>query len=219
VTRDGAGPPLSELEEYATELFVQEDPLLAELRAEMEARDFPLIQVPARTGQLLSILVRACGARRVLEVGALGGYSALWMASALPADGRLLTLEKEREHAELAREFIERAGRSEVIEVRVGNATDLLPAVDDQGTWDVVFLDADKERYGFYLKHAERLLRPGGLLLADNVFWQGRILEESGEADEATRALQEFNRALAGHSSFDATIVPVDHDTHDILLR
>jgi predicted O-methyltransferase YrrM len=209
VTGDGAGPPLSELERYATDLFVREDPLLAELRAELEARGFPTIQVPARTGLLLSILVRACSARRVLEVGALGGYSALWMASALPANGRLLTLEKREEHAELAREFIERAGRSEVIEVRVGNATDLLPAVEEEGRWDVVFLDADKERYGFYLKQAERLLRPGGLLLADNVFWQGRILDESGEADEATRALQEFNRTLAGHSSFDATILPV----------
>lgn len=209
MTPDGSGPPRSELEQYATDLFVREDPLLAELRAELEGRGFPTIQVPARTGLLLSILVRACSARRVLEVGALGGYSALWMASALPANGHLLTLEKNEEHASLAREFIERAGRSEVIEVRVGNAADLLPAVEDEGRWDVVFLDADKERYGFYLKHAERLLRPGGLLLADNVFWQGRILDESGEADEATRSLQEFNRSLAGHSSFDATILPV----------
>ncbi len=209
MSSDGSGPPRSELEQYATDLFVREDPLLAELRAELEARGFPQIQVPARTGLLLSILVRACGARRVLEVGALGGYSALWMASALPGNGRLVTLEKEEAHAELAREFIERAGRSEVIEVLVGNAQDLLPGMDDEGRWDVVFLDADKERYGFYLKHAERLLRPGGLLLADNVFWQGRILDDAGEADEATRALQEFNRTLAGHPSFDATILPV----------
>jgi predicted O-methyltransferase YrrM len=209
MTKDGSGPPRSELERYAAELFVQEDPLLAELRAELEARGFPTIQVPARTGLLLSILVRACGARRVLEVGALGGYSALWMASALPAEGRLLTLEKEPEHAELAREFIERAGRAEVIEVRVGNAAELLPAIDDEGRWDLVFLDADKERYGTYLKHAERLLRPGGLVVADNVFWHGKILEDPGEADESTRALQEFNRSLAGHPSFDATILPV----------
>lgn len=209
MTGDGTGPPRSELEQYAADLFVREDPLLADLRAELEARGFPTVQVPARTGLLLSILVRACGARRVLEVGALGGYSALWMASSLPPEGRLVTLEKEPKHAELAREFIERAGRSELIEVRVGNAVDLLPAVEDDGRWDVVFLDADKARYGLYLKHAERLLRPGGLLLADNAFWQGRVLEEAGEADEATRALQEFNRTLAGHPSFDATILPV----------
>jgi len=209
VSADGSGPPRSELEQYATDLFVREDPLLAELRAEMESRDLPMIQVPARTGLLLSILVRACGARRVLEVGTLGGYSALWMAPSLPAEGRLVTLEQSPDHAELAREFIERAGRSEHMEVRVGNAAELLPAVEDEGRWDVIFIDADKERYGFYLKHAERLLRPGGLLLADNVFWQGRNLEETGEADETTRAPQEFNRALAGHSSFDATILPV----------
>jgi len=209
VSRDGAGPPRAELEQYATDLFVREDPLLAELRAEMESRDLPMIQVPARTGLLLSILVRACDARRVLEVGTLGGYSALWMASSLPPEGRLLTLEQSPDHAELAREFIHRAGRSEHMEVRVGNADELLPGVEDEGKWDVVFIDADKERYGFYLKQAERLLRPGGLLLADNVFWQGRILEETGEADESTKALQEFNRALAGHASFDATILPV----------
>lgn len=207
---DGSGPPRSELEAYAEELFVREDPLLAELRAEQEARGFPLIQVPARTGHLLSILVRAVSARRVVEVGTLGGYSALWMAKALTRDGsRLVTLERSPEHAALAREFIDRAGRREMVEVRVGDASEILPELGPDGGWDLVFVDADKERYGVYMKQAERLLRPGGLLVADNVFWQGRVLEESGEADDATRALQDFNRALAGHDAFDATILPV----------
>ncbi len=211
---DGSGPPRSELERdsleaYAEELFVREDPLLAELRAELHARGFPLIQVPARTGLLLSILVRACGARKIVEVGTLGGYSALWMSRALPGNGRLVTFELDDERAALAREFVDRAGRSEVIEVQVGDAAELLPALGPDGGWDLVFLDADKERYGAYLKQAERLLRPGGLLLADNAFWKGRVLEESAQADAQTRALQEFNRALAGHPSFDATILPV----------
>ena len=209
MSRDGSGPPRSELEAYAQELFVREDPLLAELRAEQEARGFPLIQVPARTGQLLGILIRAVAARKVVEVGTLGGYSALWMAKALPSDGRLVTLEKSPEHAALAREFIDRAGRTEMVEVRVGDAADLLQDLGPAGGWDAMFLDADKERYGIYLKHAERLLRPGGLLLADNVFWRGRVLQEAGEADAATHALQDFNRALAGHDAFDATILPV----------
>lgn len=207
--KDGAGPPRSALERYAEDLFAREDPLLAELRAEMEGRGFPLIQVPARTGQLLSILVRAVGARKIVEVGTLGGYSALWMAKALPAHGRLLTLEVDSGHAELAREFVERAGRGEVVEVRVGDAAEILPEIGPDAGWDVVFLDADKERYSTYLRQAERLLRPGGLLVADNAFWRGRILEEADEADAATRALQEFNRTLAGHASFDATILPV----------
>lgn len=209
MSSDGAGPPRSELEDYAQELFVREDPLLAELRAEQEARGFPLIQVPARTAHLLGILIRAVGARKVVEVGTLGGYSALWMAKALPNDGRLVTLEKSPDHAALAREFIDRAGRAEMVEVRVGDALDLLHELGPDGGWDVMFVDADKERYGVYLRHAERLLRPGGLLLADNVFWQGRVLDDTGDADGATRALQDFNRALAGHDRFDATILPV----------
>ena len=110
---------------------------------------------------------------------------------------------------EFAREFIDRAGRAEMVEVRLGNAVDILQDLGPDGGWDAMFVDADKERYGTYLKHAQRLLRPGGLLLADNVFWQGRILDDSAEADTATRALQDFNRALAGHDQFDATILPV----------
>ncbi len=204
-----SGPSREELEDYAQALFVREDPILAELRAEQEARGFPSIQVPARTGHLLSILLRAVGARRVVEVGTLGGYSALWIAKALPADGRVVTMESEPEHASLAREFIDRAGRAEMVEVRQGNAVDLLQELGPDGGWDAMFVDADKERYGVYLKQAQRLLRPGGVLLADNVFWQGRILDDSDEADAATRALQDFNRALAGHDHFDATILPV----------
>lgn len=203
------GPSRAELEDYAQDLFVREDPLLVELRAEQEARGFPSIQVPARTGHLLAILLRAVGARKVVEVGTLGGYSALWIAKALPSDGRVVTLEKEPEHAALAREFIDRAGRAEMVEVRLGDAVEVLQDLGPDGGWDAMFVDADKERYGVYLKHAQRLLRPGGLLMADNVFWQGRILDDSEEADAATRALQDFNRALAGHDQFDGTILPV----------
>lgn len=209
MTRDGSGPPRSELEAYAQELFVREDPLLAELRAEQEARGLPLIQVPARTGHLVGLLIRAASARKVIEVGTLGGYSALWIAKALPSDGRLITLEKVPEHAALAREYIDRAGRAEMVEVRVGDAVDLLQDIGPDGGWDAMFVDADKERYGTYLRQAERLLRRGGLLLADNVFWKGRVLADAEEGDTATRALQDFNRALAGHDAFDATILPV----------
>ena len=204
--RSGTPPPRDPLERYAADLFDREDPLLTELRAEMERRGFPLIQVPVRTGLLLRILVAATAARSVLEIGTLGGYSALWMAAALPAGGRILSLEKETERAALAREFIEVAGVEGLVEVREGVAAELLPGIGPEGGYDLVFLDADKESYTLYLEHAARLLRPGGLLLADNAFWQGRVLEEAG--DPATEGIQAFNRALAASEAFLATIVP-----------
>lgn len=207
-TRSGSGEPRDALERYAAELFRAEEPLLAELREETERRGFPLVQVPARTGLLLRILVTATGARRILEVGTLGGYSSLWMAAALPPGGRLLTLEKSAEHAALAREFVERASLADVVEVREGVAADLLPAIGPDGRFDLVFLDADKESYLLYLDHAARLLRPGGLFLADNAFWHGRVLEREPE-DAATIGIQAFNRALARSESFLATILPV----------
>lgn len=207
MTRDGAGPPRDELEAYADRLFDREDGLLAALRREMEVRGFPMIQVPARTGLLLHVLVKATGARRVLEVGTLGGYSAIWMARALPDDGRLVTVEKSSKHAALARDFLERGGQGRV-EVREGRAADILPKIGPDGSWDIVFLDADKESYTAYLGEARRLLRPGGLLLADNAFWGGRVLEEDPE-EAATLGIQAFNRAVAEDPAFVATILPV----------
>lgn len=205
---DGTGPPRDALEAWADRLFTREEPLMEELRAALDERGFPLIQVPARTGLLLRVLVAATGARRILEIGTLGGYSALWMGAELPPDGRLLTLEKEPEHAALARDFVARAGLADRVEVREGVAAELLPDVGPDGAFDLVFLDADKESYTGYLEHARRLLRPGGLLVADNAFWQGRVLDDAPD-DEATRGIVAFDRALAEASDFMATIVPV----------
>lgn len=197
-----------DLAAYTDDLFVREDPLLVELRAEMEARGFPMIHVPARTGLLLQILVRATRARRIVEVGTLGGYSALWMARALSEGGWLVTLEKEPAHAALAREFAERAGLSEAVEVREGRALDLLRQIGPDGSVDLVFLDADKESYPAYLAEARRLLRTGGILVADNAFWKGRVLGEPDADDASARGVRAFNRALAEDAHFTATIVP-----------
>ncbi len=204
----GTGPPRDALEQYAVDLFVREEPHLVELREEMERRGLPLIQVPARTGLLLRILVAATSARRVLELGTLGGYSALWMATEMPSNGRLLTLEESPRHAALAREFIERAGLSGVVEVRVGVAGDLLKAIGPPGSFDMIFLDADKESYLLYLEHARRLLRPGGIMVADNAFWDGRVLEDEPE-DSSTVGMKAFNKALAASEAFTATVLPV----------
>lgn len=205
---DGTGPPRDALEAWTDDLFTREPPLLAELRGELEARGFPLIQVPARTGLLLRILVAASGARRILEIGTLGGYSAIWMGGALPPDGRLLTLEKSPEHAALARDFLGRAGLDDRVEVREGVAAALLPDIGPERSFDLVFLDADKESYTGYLEHARRLLRPRGLVVADNAFWQGRVLDDEPD-DASTRGIVAFDRALAAADDFLATILPV----------
>ncbi len=173
----------------------------------MELRGLPPIQVPPLTGRTLQVLVSATGATRVLEVGTLAGYSAIWMARGMPPGSTLLTLEVQEDRADLARTFVSRAGLDDRIEVRVGPAAQLLPGVGPDGSFDLVFLDADKEGYPSYLDHAARLLRVGGVVLADNAFWHGKVI---GDLDEpALRGVQAFNRALAWSERFRSTILPV----------
>ena len=195
--------------DYISRLFAQEDPLLASLREEADRSGLPPIAISPDEGRLLQVLLTAVKARRVLEVGTLGGYSAIWMARALPAEGRLLSLEIEPHHAEFARRYIDRAGLSSRVEVRVGRALDILPSLDGE-KFDVVFLDADKEPLPTYFDWAMRLLRPGGLLLADNTLWGGRVLDDE-ERDEKTSAVREFNRRMANDPRILGIIVP----THD----
>jgi predicted O-methyltransferase YrrM len=190
-------------------LFAPEDPVLLGLREDADRAGLPPIAISADTGRLLQVLIRAVGARSVLEVGTLGGYSAVWMARALPPDGRIVTLELEPAHAEFARAHLEAAGLADRVEIRVGRALQLLPALDGE-QFDLVFLDADKEPLPTYLEWALRLLRPGGAIVADNALWGGRVLDER-VADEATLAVREFNRRLAGDPRITSIVVP----THD----
>lgn len=199
-------PVTPALTEYVEGLFAQDDEVLRDLRVALVDHGMPAIQVSRSTGRILQLLVALTGGHRVLEVGTLGGYSAIWMGRGLAPGGRLTTLELDPNHAELARRFLKRAGLVDQVEVVVGDARTVLPDLGPDGGFDLVFLDADKEGYATYAAHAWRLLRPGGLLLADNVLWSGRVLEEP--EDEATRAIQEFNAYLAGGQS-PATILPV----------
>lgn len=205
-----AGHEAVALSEWATDLFAREDEVLSELRAEMQRRDMPSIAVSAEEGKLLHVLVTAIGARRILEIGTLGGYSAIWMARALPADGHLLTLELEEKHAEVARMFAHRAGLDRVIEVRVAPALESLARLEQQSTppFDICFIDADKQSYPKYLDYALRLVRPGGLILGDNAFLSGRILDRSDPTDSAA-AMREFNRRIATDSRLVSVIVPI----------
>ena len=193
--------------DYVARLFAPEDELLMSLREEADRTGLPPIAISPDTGRLLQVLLTAIRAERVLEVGTLGGYSAIWIARSLRAGGRLLSIEIDPAHAEFARRYLRRAGVEEKVEVRVGRALDVLASLDGE-VFDAMFLDADKEPLPTYFDWALRLLRPGGLLIADNALWGGRVLDPE-TADEGTRGIREFNRRLASDQRVTGTIVPV----------
>jgi len=195
------------VDEYIASLFARDDDVLAALREAADREGLPPISISAVTGRLLQILLSAIGATRVLEVGTLGGYSAIWMARALPEAGRVVTIEVDERHAEFARRYFARAGLEARIDLRIGRALDVLPAFDGE-RFDAIFLDADKEPLPTYFDWALRLLRPGGLLIADNALWGGRVLDPE-TADEGTKGVREFNQRMASDDRVRGTIVPV----------
>jgi predicted O-methyltransferase YrrM len=195
--------------DYISALFAPEDQLLASLREEADRTGLPPIAVSADEGRLLQVLLTSIRARRVLEVGTLGGYSAIWMARALREDGELISIEIEPKHAEFARRYLERAGLRDRVDIRVGRALDVLPSLDGE-QFDAIFLDADKEPMPNYFEWALRLLRPGGLLIADNTLWGGKVFDDA-ERDEKTTAVREFNRRMATDPRILSILVP----THD----
>ena len=195
--------------DYIAGLFGAEDELLASLREEADRTGLPPIAISADEGRLLQVLLTAINARRVLEVGTLGGYSAICMARVLPPGGRLLSIEIDDTHAAFARKYIDRAALTERIDVRVGRALDVLPSLDGE-RFDAIFLDADKEPLPTYFEWGVRLVRPGGLIIGDNALWGGKVYV-SDELDETTRAVREFNRRMATDPRVLGIIVP----THD----
>ncbi|NNG05035.1 MAG: O-methyltransferase [Inquilinus sp.] len=194
------------VERYIDDLFVPADPALDAALAAQSA-GLPDIQVSAGQGKLLYLLARLCGARRILEIGTLAGYSAIWLGRALRVDGRLITLEVNAEHAAMARTNLDRAGLGGRVEVLVGTALETLPrlAAGVDAPFDLVFLDADKTGYVAYLDWALELTRPGGLILADNVVRGGTVLDAG--ADAAAQGARAFNAALAADPRVEAIVV------------
>ncbi len=192
-------------EAYLRTRYWQEDDLLRALREDLERRG-PAIQVSAETGRLLATLVAAVGARRVLEVGTLFGYSGVWLSRALPPDGVLDTLELSDVHADAAEEWFARAGVADRVTVRRGPALSTLATL--VGPYDVAFLDAAKVEYPDYARHAARLLRPGGVLLADNAIWSGRPADLAA-TDEDTEGIRRFHDAMAADPAWASTVLPV----------
>jgi caffeoyl-CoA O-methyltransferase len=193
-------------ERYVTELFAPEDPILAAIRAGHAAANLPAINISPEEGKLLHLLLRMVRARAVLEIGSLGGYSGVWLARALPEDGRLTTIERDPRHAKLAREAFAAAGLTQRVQLLEGSALDILPTLAPG--FDAVFIDADKEPLPEYFRWGMHLLREGGLLLCDNSFNHGAALDPNDSSPTAV-GVREFNRLAARDSRLIATIVPV----------
>ena len=202
--------PWTPVDDYLAGLFVGADSDLEKAVRDSTAAGLPEIQVSPTQGKLLHLLVRLRSARAILEIGTLGGYSAICMARALPPGGRLITLEFEPKHAEVARANIARAGLADRVDVRLGRALDLLPQVekDRVGPFDLVFIDADKENNPRYFDWALRLTRPGSLILVDNVVREGRVLEAES-ADASVQGTRKVLSMMASEPRVTATALQV----------
>src|SRR5947209_6942019 len=167
------------VDRYITDLLVPPDPALDEALRASAAAGLPAINVSPNQGKLLHLLARLRGARTILEVGTLGGYSTIWLARALPDDGRLVTLESDPKHAAIARGNIARAGVADRVELRLGRALDTLPrlAEEGRGPFDLIFIDADKPNNPDYFAWAVKLARPGSLIVVDNVVRDGAVAD------------------------------------------
>jgi predicted O-methyltransferase YrrM len=190
---------------YIAERLVGDDPVLAQALADSRAAGLPPISVSAPQGKLLALLVRLTGARRVLEVGTLGGYSTIWLARALPPDGRLDTLEIDPRHAEVARANLARAGLADTVTVHVGPAIETLPGLP--GPYELVFVDADKRNNPAYVRAALEKVPPGGVIVVDNVVRGGRIVEPGAHEDADVAGTRATYDLLAAEPRLDATAI------------
>ena len=203
-----------DLLDYSRNLFAPPDSLLIELTE--AAHDFGMPvgwEITPDVGRLFQLLCRAVGARKVLEFGTLAGHSALWFARSLPSLGKVFSIEINPDYAQFARERLADLGYADNVEIRVGGCRDLLPQLEAEAPFDVIFLDADKAHYPEFLDWAVRVLRPGGLLLADNVLrsgsWNEQTLLDPAADDPRILAIRIFNERLANHPQFTSLILPM----------
>ena len=197
------------IDKYIEALFVAGDAVLEQGLTDAAAAGLPAIQVSATQGKMLYLLAKMSGARHILEIGTLGGYSTTWLARALPDAGSVTTLELDRKHAEVARQNIDRAGIGSRVKIEIGPAGKTMQRLIDQRVepFDLIFIDADKTGYETYLDLSLRLSRSGTVIIADNLIRDGLVLDPS-VADENARAARAFNAKLAADSRLESIIVP-----------
>jgi predicted O-methyltransferase YrrM len=201
---------IERIDAYIEGLFIPPDEVLLRNLADAEAAGLPAINVSPNQGKLLYLLTKIAGARRVLEIGTLGGYSTTWLARALPVDGVLVTLELDPMHAEVARESLRRAELAPAIDIRVGPAADSLRELirSGAGPFDLIFIDANKSGYVEYLNLALELSRPGTVILADNVIRHGLVIEPAPD-DPNDAGAKAYNEVIARHPRLESVIVPI----------
>jgi len=202
-----------EIEAAITAMFAPEDEGLRSALAEAKRAGLPQIAISPIQGKFLQLLAAMCNAQKILEIGALAGYSGIWLARALPAGGRFITLEVNPEHANVVRKSFARAGVGDRSEVRVGKALDLLPQLESEAPFDLVFIDADKLPYPQYLDWALRLTRPGSIIVADNCIRSGKAFRQP--EDEGMVGIVEFNRRIASDPRLVSLALAMDDDYTD----
>jgi predicted O-methyltransferase YrrM len=198
----------SAVDRYITELLVQPDAALDGALQSSAAAGLPAISVSPPQGKLLMLLAMLQGARNILEIGTLGGYSTIWLARALPPGGRLITLEADAKHAEVARENIERAGLDGVVELWLGPALEALPrlAAENRGPFDFIFIDADKPSIPDYFTWSLKLVRRGSVIIVDNVVRSGAVID-AANGDANVQGVRRFNDMLAAEPRVSATVI------------
>ena len=194
------------VDDYFGELMIGPDPVLEAALAASDAAGLPQIAVSPTLGKLLSLLATSIGARRILEIGTLGGYSTIWLGRALPAGGQLVSLEAVDRHAQVARANVASAGLSDVVEIRIGPALESLPklAAEQGAPFDMIFIDADKENNAAYFDWAIQLARPGSMIIVDNVVRNGKVLDPN-HADSRVQGSRRFAEHVGAHERASAT--------------
>lgn len=197
-----------DVDKYIENLLIPQDEALLKAEESLTIENIPLISVSPNQGKLLQILALTCSAKRILEVGTLAGYSTIWLARALPEDGKLVTIEFEPHHSEVAKKNITRAGLYSKVEIITGKAMEVLEKLVEEKTesFDLIFIDADKPPYTEYFQLAIKLSHPGTLIIADNVIRNGDILNENS-TDEKVLGVQRFNKFLSECKEVNATII------------
>jgi predicted O-methyltransferase YrrM len=196
----------NDVDRYVADLLIPSDPILESILTASTAAGLPAINVSPTQGKLLYLLAKLRGAKRILEIGTLGGYSTVWLARALPEDGKLLTIEVDPKHAGIARINFATAGVDKLVDLRIGKALDILPAIvaETSEPFDLVFIDADKASTADYVGWSLKLTRPGSVIVADNVI-RGGAVTDSASNDPSVRGVRRFFAQLAEDPRLDAT--------------
>lgn len=198
----------SQVDKYISSLLAPEDKVLTDTIKSLDTEGLPQHSVSPNQGKFLQVMMIACNAKKVLELGTLGGYSTIWLARALPDNGKVITIEIDKHHGDVAQRNIDNAGLSKKVDFKIGKALDILPQIiaENDEPFDMIFIDADKPPYAEYFEFALQLSRPGTLIICDNVIREGKVLDNNS-TDEKVQGVQRLNKMLSENKNVTATIL------------